>query len=173
MSSETLNITAEEEARYAELQLMALDLARAGDTAALEDMLAAGLPPNLSDEKGNTLLMLAAYHGHEETVRMLIARGAEVDRRNDREQTPLGGVAFKGNLAMARLLIEAGADIEADQGGGRRPLMFAAMFGHRAMVKMLIEAGADTRSQTVLGVSAENVAKMTGAIRSVGSLFRK
>lgn len=132
-----MTITAEEEARYAELQAMALDAARHGDLETLEPMLEAGMPVELCDEKGNTLLMLAAYHGHLQTLRALLRCDAEVDARNDRNQTPLAGVAFKGHLDVARLLLDAGADPVADQGGGRTPVMFAAMFGHLEMVKLL------------------------------------
>ncbi|MFA5258310.1 MAG: hypothetical protein WC360_09170 [Opitutales bacterium] len=65
----------QEERRYAELQLMALDYARAGDAPALDAMLAAGLPANLCDEKGNTLLMLAAMFGNEGVYKLLASRG--------------------------------------------------------------------------------------------------
>jgi len=135
-----MTATAEEEQRYAELQAMALDAARHGDTEALVPMLNAGMPANLRDEKGNSLLMLAAYHGHADLVRNLLDGEAEVDARNDRNQTPLAGVAFKGHLDVARILLRGGADPVADQGGGRTPVMFAAMFGHLEMVRMLEQA---------------------------------
>ncbi|MDY0350296.1 MAG: ankyrin repeat domain-containing protein [Desulfobulbaceae bacterium] len=167
----TMFLTKEEESRYAELQHMALDCARSGDGAMLESMVRAGMPVNLSDGRGNSLLMLAVYHGHEAAARMLIGYGAEIDRRNDHGQTPLGGAAFKGNIEMVNMLIEAGADVDGDNGGGRTPLMFAAMFGHREVVARLIRAGADTLSQTLFGVSAERIAGITGALRSLGSLF--
>ncbi|MGE9296866.1 MAG: ankyrin repeat domain-containing protein, partial [Puniceicoccales bacterium] len=93
-----LTITAEEEARYAELQRQALDFARAGDTEMLASMIDAGLPVNLADEKGQSLIMLASYNGNLDTTRMLLDRGAEPDQRNERGQTPLGGVCFKGYL---------------------------------------------------------------------------
>ncbi|MBU1233277.1 MAG: ankyrin repeat domain-containing protein [Proteobacteria bacterium] len=170
---DTQALTKEEEKRYTELQLMAVDMARCGDTAELEKMLIAGLPINLCDTKGNSLLMLAAYNDQAETASMLLKHGAEVDRRNDHGQTPLGGVAFKGNMALVSLLLEAGADINADNGGGKTPLMFAAMFGHREVVEHLLEQGADPDSQTLLGISAQSLAKFTGAFRSLGSLFSK
>jgi ankyrin repeat protein len=89
-------VTAAEEQRYAQLQRMALDFARDGETEPLASMLEAGLPVNLSDAKGNSLLMLASYNRRLETTRMLVQHGAQVDRRNDHGQTPLGGAAFKG-----------------------------------------------------------------------------
>lgn len=121
---------------------MALDAARTGDVELLRPMLDAGMPVELKDAKGNTLLMLAAYHGNGEAVDLLLSKGAEPDARNDRGQTPLAGVAFKGHLEVAKRLIEAGADPSADQGGGRTPAMFAAIFGQPAMVSLLEAAAA-------------------------------
>ncbi|MGZ0708739.1 ankyrin repeat domain-containing protein [Coraliomargarita sp. W4R53] len=162
-------ITKSEETRYAELQEIALDAARNGDTDALRPMIQAGLPVNLKDDKGNSLLMLAAYHGNIKTVRMLLAEGADPDARNDRKQTPLAGVAFKGGLDVATMLVEAGADANADQGGGRTPVMFAAMFGHHAMVEYLeTKIGANNNSR-IWGIKVETLARFTGGVRR---LFR-
>ncbi|MFH1216870.1 MAG: ankyrin repeat domain-containing protein [Pseudomonadota bacterium] len=165
----SIYLSRDEEERYAALQLRSLDCARSGDSLQLERMIQAGMPVNLSDNRGNSLLMLAAYHDEEETVRMLLRHGADVDRRNDRGQTPLGGVAFKGNLNIARILIDGGASVDADNGGGKTPLMFAAMFGHRRMVEYLLSRGADPTSQTLFGISAQHLAEFTGALRSLGS----
>ena len=53
------------------------NLARAGDTAAVAGYVDAGVPVNLSNDSGDTLLMLAAYHGHPDTVRALLDAGAD------------------------------------------------------------------------------------------------
>lgn len=166
LKTKTMNaeITVEEEQRYGELQAMALDFARQGDTAALAPMLEAGIPVNLADHKQNTLLMLAAYHGHVETVRLLLDHGARVDQRNDRNQTPLGGVAFKGDVEIAQLLIEAGADIDADNGNGMTPLMFARMFGRNEVAKVLEQAGANRQARS-RGVSIGQMAVVMGIVR--------
>lgn len=143
-----------EERRYAELQRIALDAARVGDGATLLPMLSAGLPPNLKDLKGNSLLMLAAYHGHADLAHQLLEAGARVDEPNDRGQTPLGGVAFKGYTDVAEVLIRAGADLEANNGAGMTPLMFAAMFGRHAMVSLLEREGASRKARTRFGLPA-------------------
>ena len=82
--------------------------ARAGETAALAELLAQGLPPNLRNERGDSLLMLACYHGHADTARVLLAHGADPELMNDAGQTPLAGAAFKGDLAVATLLLDHG-----------------------------------------------------------------
>jgi ankyrin repeat protein len=149
------DITTEaEEKRYAELQLIALDAARAGDDSVLAPMIRAGLPVNLRDHKGNSLLMLASYHGHAEMVQALLDCDADPDRRNLRGQTPLGGVAFKGYVKIATMLLDAGADLNADQGGGTTPLMLASLFGRIEMVKFLRQRGADVKALNKWGLSA-------------------
>lgn len=128
---------AAEEARYAELQSLALDFARDGACLELDRMISAGLPVNLRNGKGHTLLMLAAYHGHADTVATLLARGADPDARNDRGQTPLGGAAFKGHDAVVRLLLDAGADAKADQGFGVTASGYALMFGRFSTARII------------------------------------
>lgn len=166
----TAEITAEEEQRYAELQALALDFARQGDSASLEPMLRAGMPVNLADHKQNTLLMLAAYHGHVGTVSLLLEYGARVDQRNDRQQTPLGGVAFKGYVGIARLLLEAGAEVDADHGNGMTPLMFARMFGRQEVAKVLEQAGADQAARS-RGFSIGQMAVFMGIVRVLAKPF--
>ncbi|MDT4935583.1 MAG: uncharacterized protein QOK11_3475 [Pseudonocardiales bacterium] len=98
-----------------ELAHRLLDLARTGSTAELVPYVDAGVPVDLTDPQGNTLLMLAAYHGHAATVRELAARGADVDRANDRGQTPLAGAVFKGEPDVLDALLDAGADPTAGE----------------------------------------------------------
>ena len=86
------------------------DFARAGDTQRLRSYIEHDVPANLTDATGNTLLMLAAYHGHAETVSALAALGADPDRTNDRGQSPLAGAIFKGEDDVVAVLLAAKAD---------------------------------------------------------------
>ncbi|MBE3076241.1 MAG: ankyrin repeat domain-containing protein, partial [Actinobacteria bacterium] len=86
------------------------DFARAGETERLRAYVEHGVPANLTDATGNTLLMLAAYHGQAETVSALVALGADPDRTNDRAQSPLAGAIFKGEDEVVAALLEAEAD---------------------------------------------------------------
>jgi ankyrin repeat protein len=116
----------------------AAELARKGDAAGLAAMLKDGLANDARDAKGNTLLMLASYHGRTEVVKLLLKSGATVDLRNDKGQTPLGGVAFKGYAEIATMLLVAGADPLADQ-GGQTPVDYATMFGRQEILVLLRE----------------------------------
>ncbi|MEV0371020.1 ankyrin repeat domain-containing protein [Streptomyces sp. NPDC050636] len=94
------------------LQLAAkvFDLARHGDTDTVAAYVDAGVPANLTNEKGDSLVMLAAYHGHGTTVEALLQRGGDPDRANDRGQTPLAGAVFKGEDEVIKVLLAHGAD---------------------------------------------------------------
>ena len=112
--------------KLVELGHQMFDLARAGESAQLAAYVEAGVPVDLTDAAGNTLLMLAAYHGHADTVQMLIVHDADVDRLNDRGQSPLAGAVFKGEQAVIDRLVEAGADPDK---GGPTARETAQMFG--------------------------------------------
>ncbi|MFE9400019.1 ankyrin repeat domain-containing protein [Streptomyces flavidovirens] len=96
-----------------ELAGKVFDLARQGETEALAAYVDAGVPANLTNDRGDTLVMLAAYHGHAAAVEALLSRGADPDRANDRGQTPLAGAVFKGEEAVVRALVAGGADPSA------------------------------------------------------------
>ena len=117
-----------------ELAGRVFDLARAGDAASLAQYVDAGVPVNLSNEKGDTLVMLAAYHGHAHAVAALVARGAEVDRLNDRGQSPLAGAVFKGEDAVVHALVAGGADPLA---GHPTAVDTARMFGREDLLAIL------------------------------------
>ena len=118
-----------------ELAHWLLDRARAGETERLADYADHGMPVNLTDATGNSLLMLAAYHGHPATVRVLAERGADVNPVNDRGQTPLAGAVFKGYRDVVEVLLAAGADPDLGSPTARATAVFfersdvSALFG--------------------------------------------
>jgi uncharacterized protein len=112
--------------RLVELAHQMFDLARAGEHEQLRAYVEAGVPVDLTDPAGNTLVMLAAYSGHPDTVQMLAEAGADVNRVNDRGQTPLAGAVFKDEPEVVRILLAAGADPDAGTPSARAT---ADMFG--------------------------------------------
>ncbi len=116
-----------------------LDLARDGRTTELADVVERGVPVNLTGATGDSLLILAAYHEHPATVRMLLERGAEPERVNDRGQTALGAAVFRRSIESATVLLEHGADPHA---GGRSAVEIAAFFELEKMSALLTARGA-------------------------------
>ena len=57
------------DSQLVEIAHACFDFARGGDTERLRVYVEHGVPANLTDAVGNTLLMLAAYHGHAECAR--------------------------------------------------------------------------------------------------------
>ncbi|MDN5895202.1 MAG: ankyrin repeat domain-containing protein [Nocardioides sp.] len=105
---------------------IAMDLAREGRTGDLVEFLDHGFPIDQADGGANTLLMLAAYHGHTDTVAALLDRGADPDVRNARDQAPVAGALCQGEAEVVRLLAAAGADLDAGTPTARAA---AEMFG--------------------------------------------
>lgn len=116
-----------------ELATKVFDLARRGETELLAAYVDAGVPANLTNDRGDSLVMLAAYHGHAPAVVALLSRGAEADRANDRGQTPLAGAVFKGEDAVIRALLTGGADLEA---GTPSAVDTARMFGKTDLLEL-------------------------------------
>lgn len=120
-----------------ELQELAgklFDFARTGQTAQLAQYLDHGVPVDLANQNGDTFVMLAAYKGHAETVAMLAARGADVNKLNDRGQSPLAGAIFKKEEAVIEALIEAGASPTA---GTPSAVDAATLFGQSELAERL------------------------------------
>jgi ankyrin repeat protein len=110
------------------------DWARSGDAATLAAYVDAGVPVNLTNTNGDTLVMLASYYGQESAVAALIARGADVDRHNKRGQTPLAGAVFKNDTTMIDLLLSADADPRA---GSPSALETARFFEREELARQL------------------------------------
>src|SRR6476619_2887455 len=121
------------------------DWARSGDAATLAAYLDAGVPVNLTNTNGDTLVMLASYYGHQSAVAALIARGADVDRHNDRGQTPLAGAVFKNETTIIELLLRADADLA----GSPSALETARFFGKEQLARQLLQHMQRRRSVNV------------------------
>jgi ankyrin repeat protein len=117
-----------------ELAGRVFDLAREGATEDLAGYLDAGVPVNLTNDKGDTLLILAAYYSHSDTVGALLDRGADHGRVNDRGQTALAAAVFRQSADSVSRLLAAGADPDA---GGPSARATAVFFDLPAMAAVL------------------------------------
>jgi len=86
------------------------DLAREGRTGPLAEMLDAGVPLNMINARGDSLLIVATYAQHLETVTELLKRGADTSLVNAMGQTAVTCAVFRNSEELLRALLEADAD---------------------------------------------------------------
>ena len=99
--------------------------------------------------------MTAARTGSADVVRLLLARGATVDRPETMYgQTALMWAAAEGHRNVAAVLMEAGADVNARSRQGYTPLLFAARTGDVPLVTGLLDRGARIDDPAMDGTTA-------------------
>ena len=117
------------------------DRARSGDVTRLGELLTMGVPVNLTNGRGDTLLMLATYHGHAAAVELLLGLGADTARVNDAGQTPVAAAVFRQRDDLVRMLVGAGAD---PGHGPKNAWVIAEYFGLEEMTALLRELSEGT-----------------------------
>lgn len=118
------------------------DCARNNDAKTIAQYIDKGLPLNLKNRKGDTMLMLAAYNGGEDVVRLLLRHNADTDLLNDRQQSPLAGAVFKGYTEIVRLLIRADAKTDI---GHPTAIDTAKIFKRDDLLEILRDGGKHER----------------------------
>jgi hypothetical protein len=106
--------------------------------------------------KDESPLMIAAFRGHTDLVRKLIARDAHVNKPG---WAPLHYAATGGHVEIMAILLEEHAFIDAESPNKSTPLMMAAMYGTPAAVRLLLQEGADPTMRNELGMSAVDFAQ--------------
>jgi hypothetical protein len=132
------------------------------DPDKINTILSRGYDVNRLDISGQTALMVAAFRGHVETVKLLLDRGADVNVRDRSGATALMYAAFLAGKDNPRqkcpeiidLLVNQGADVNAVDKRGTTPLMFAAAHRETELARRMIQHGADTKAKNANGVTA-------------------
>ena len=127
--------------------------ARANDTASAKLLLENGAVAKAKGLAGFTALISAAGYGNTELVKLLLARGADVNAQSDPvflkvkngdigigSLTPLLLAVTTPSPETVRLLLDAGADVNVRDVRGMTPLMFAVASDHpnEKIVRMLL-----------------------------------
>lgn len=115
------------------------------DVRRVGTLLAAGADPNKLEPNGDAPLVMAAYLGHADVVRMLLEAGADITAVDPgMKATALHAAAYAGRTEAAKVLIEHG--IEIDKQGpknGYTALHDAIWQNNIETARVILEAGAD------------------------------
>ena len=117
--------------------------AAAGEEATVDLLLDIGADLNATDLFGRTALDEAAsYSRNDDTVRLLLDRGARIDGHNGPNTSPLSFAIQAGTESVIRLLVGRGADLNRKG----LPLLQASQFGQLNVFQILLENGANIKS---------------------------
>jgi ankyrin repeat protein len=115
------------------------------DLERVRELLAGGADPSKLTRAGDAPLVMAAYLGHSDIVRLLLEAGADITAVDPgMKATALHAAAYAGRTEAARVLIEHG--IEIDRQGpknGYTALHDAIWQNNIDTAKVIIDAGAD------------------------------
>jgi hypothetical protein len=106
---------------------------------------------NRRNAVGETALMLAAFRGNLDVIKVLHKAGADV---NHSGWAPLHYAAYEGHAAVCRYLIENDAEVEAKAPNGSTALMLASRQGHLEAVKVLLWEQANPNASNGDGATA-------------------
>lgn len=122
----------------------------AGDLRSARQWLDEGLPVDFVADRIGTGLMIGAWLGDLEMMKLFLARGADVNKENNVGEQALLHAAWRGNLAAVDFLLASGARVNNAQMRWSA-LHYAAFAGHRAVVARLLERGADLNARSTNG----------------------
>jgi ankyrin repeat protein len=144
---------------------------RKGDVAEVRRLAAAGADVNVGEGTADRMpLATAAYAGHVEVVRELVARGARVDGADSGGWTSLKWAAYRGHAHVVDALVALGSRVDGAGSDRRTPLMWAAYSGHGHVVDVLVALGSQVEAVDALGNTALHFASKACQMHAVRSL---
>jgi ankyrin repeat protein len=149
--------------------------ARAGRTDILQALNEAHYPLEMKTPGGYTALILSAYDGHPDSLKMLIDAGADPCAYDRHGNTALMGALFKGDERIAATLIDTHCAIDQTNNAGETALSFAALFGRLDVLPVPVAHGADPNHEDARGITALQIAiqqrnlAAADALRHVGA----
>jgi ankyrin repeat protein len=111
-------------------------------TPVIAQLLAKGAAVNVSDNDGWTPLTRVACSGNIESMKLLLARGADPNGAPGGLNALNAAVSF-GNLNVVRLLLARGVTVDGADASGFTSLAMASLWDRQEIASALIDAGAD------------------------------
>ncbi len=126
------------------------------------------LPSLLLAQNLNEALWEAARKGEVETVKKLVAQGAEINAKTRHGATALFYAADRGNVEMIKTLLELGADINLkDTFYNATAISWAAYNDRIEAVQVMLAKGAEGADDILMiGVSGKNLALVKAVLEN-------
>ncbi|MFN1512277.1 ankyrin repeat domain-containing protein [Vibrio owensii] len=125
------------EEEYQSLVELFFDAARIGNNEVVDTFVSQGFPIDQRNTQSYTALMVAAYQGHRETVRLLLDFGANACLQDKRGNTALMGALIKREIGIAKDLYQADCSPELRNKAGLNLKEFAEIYGQSNVLKSL------------------------------------
>ncbi|MFZ3518017.1 ankyrin repeat domain-containing protein [Vibrio harveyi] len=125
------------EDEYQSLVELFFDAARIGNNEVVDTFVSQGFPIDQRNNQSYTALMVAAYQGHRETVRLLLDSGANACLQDKRGNTALMGALIKREIGIAKDLYQADCSPELRNKAGLNLKEFAEIYGQSNVLKSL------------------------------------
>lgn len=123
-----------------------------GDLAKAKEWLDAGLSPDFMGSRIGSGLMIGAWEGNVELMRLFLSRGADINAVNSAGETPLALAAWKGKLETVQWLLERGAKVNPPPRQWSA-LHYAVFAGHKEVAEYLMAQGANINALSTNGSS--------------------
>jgi ankyrin repeat protein len=152
-----------------------MEAVQANDVAQVRNLIAQGADVSTLDENQDAPLIMAAYKGYTDIVRLLLEAGADITAVDPgMKATALHAAAYAGRTAAARLLIEHGIDIDK-QGpyNGYTALHDAIWQNNVETAEVLIDAGANLDIKSNAGETPLALAKSHNRQAIIALIERK
>lgn len=117
---------------------------------------------DVQDGHGISALLVASSNGHEDIVKFLIERNANINLQSNYNFSSLILAANNGHKDIVKLLIESGANINHQNNDGYSALILASSRGYTDIVKLLIESDANINFRDKNGKNALSWASDNG-----------
>ncbi|MFZ3507312.1 ankyrin repeat domain-containing protein [Vibrio harveyi] len=125
------------EEEYQSLVELFFDAARIGNNEVVDTFVSQGFPIDQRNNQSYTALMVAAYQGHRETVRLLLDSGANACLQDKRGNTALMGALIKREIGIAKDLYQVDCSPELRNKAGLNLKEFAEIYGQSNVLKSL------------------------------------
>jgi ankyrin repeat protein len=143
--------------------------AATGNNEKIKSLLNEGVNVNTADPRdGETALMAASTSKHVDTVKLLLKKGANINRKANHGESALRFATTHNQVDIVKVLLKNGAKPNIKDAIGETPLMLAAQNAGpngTQIVKLLLNAGASKTLKSNSGETALSLAIREKAAR--------